>query len=146
MKDKMIRKMKKKDINIIHGELNNLSDRDKCFFHPFEFTLENIRNLLELDYDNYYVAEIDNEIVGYSHLRTFGKYKIPTYGGVIWRRFRNKGYGTKMLEEVLEDAKRLNYESVKLKVYKDNNNALKLYRDYGFRIIGMEGKEWWMEK
>ena len=142
----MLKKLEKKDINILFKRLNELSDNDKKLYHPHPFTKEALFDLLIKDYDHYFVMLIEDELVGYSMLRTFNKYEIPTYGQVIWEEYRGKGYGSEILEETLKEAVDLGFNIVKLKVYPHNKTAYNLYIKHGFKEIGKEGNEIWMEK
>jgi ribosomal protein S18 acetylase RimI-like enzyme len=142
----MLRKLHRNDLNELSDRLNNLSKEDKDFFHPHGFEINDLEKLLTLDYDHYFVFEKDNRVVGYSMLRTFGKYKIPTFGGIIWKDFRGKGYGSELLIETLFLAKEIGFDKVKLKVYKNNEVAFNLYKKHDFQVIGEEGKQFWMEK
>lgn len=142
----MLRKIRKKDIDYLHEKLNNLSDKDRKLYHPHPFTKEALTELLTKDYDYYFVLEKNGKIVGYSMLRTFNKYEIPTYGQVLWEKHRGKGYGSEILIETLKEAEKIGFNSVKLKVYPHNKVAYNLYIKHGFKEIGTEGKEIWMEK
>lgn len=142
----MIRKLEERDLPKLHERLSSLSQGDKEFFHPHPFTLTALRDLLGLTYDHYFVKEIDHTLIGYSMLRTFGKYEIPTFGGVIWEEYRGKGYGSVLLEDTLTEAKKIGFNLVKLKVYEQNMRAFNLYKKHGFTILGKEGDEIWMEK
>ena len=70
----MLRRLEKKDVNIIYKQLNALSKQDKEFFHPYTFDKKTILGLLVKKYDCYFVFEDKDKIVGHSFLRTFGKY------------------------------------------------------------------------
>jgi len=142
----MLRKLEKKDIDILHKKLNKLTVKDKELFHPHPFTKEALTDLLTKNYDYYFLMKKNGEIVGYSMLRTFGKYEIPTYGQVIWKENRGKGYGSKILKETLKRAKKIGFKNVKLKVYPGNKIAYNLYVKHGFKEIGLEKNEIWMEK
>lgn len=142
----MLRKLQKSDIEELEKRLNNLSTEDKKLYHPHPFTKEALNNLITLDYDYYFVKILNGKIVGYSMLRTFGKFTIPTYGQVIWDEFRGKGLGSKILEETINEAKNLGFGLVKLKVYEQNDVAFNLYKKHGFEEIGTEGKEIWMQR
>lgn len=143
--DSMIQKLMLKDISILHKELNSLSEQDKRFFNPFEFTIKSLKGLLKKTKDHYYVMIADGKIIGFSQLRTFNKYNIPTYGGVIWKRYRDRRYGTIMLKETLSEAKHIGYKRIKLKVDKNNFVAMSIYKKCGFCVIGEEENNWWMD-
>jgi len=142
----MLRTLEKKDINFLHEKLNSLSTDDKKLYHPHPFTKEVLYDILKKDYDYYFVLEKKGVIVGYSMLRTFNKFEIPTYGQVVWEEQRGKGYGSEILKETLKKAKEIGFKSVKLKVYSHNGTAYDLYVKHGFKEIGIENNEIWMEK
>jgi len=144
----MLRKMKDTDVPTVCNELTSLDESVKNVFHPFDFTMDSINNLLTLPYDHYFVCENDEGvIVGLCFLRTFGKYRIPTFGLVVWKRFRSMGYGRFMTKQVLDIAeKKLKYPSVKLKVHASNKVAYHLYIKSGFVVLYWDVDSWWMEK
>jgi len=142
----MLRQLSRKDIPVLLKELQHLSDDVKHQFHPHPFTNEALQAARTAQGDYHYVFVNDDYILGYSFLRTFNKYPIPTYGGVIWKQYRGKGFGSIMLDETLDKARELGFSTVKLKVYKTNNRAFQLYKKHGFTIIDEEGSEWWMQK
>ena len=142
----MLRKLQEKDIDFLLEKLNSLSDKDKQLYHPHPFTREKLLELLEKEYDSYFVLEKKGVIVGYSMLRTFGTFEIPTYGQVIWQEHRGKGYGSEILEKTLEEAVKNGFKTVKLKVYPYNKVAYQLYIKHGFKEIGTEHDEIWMER
>lgn len=41
-----------------------------------------------------------------------------------------------MMSEIIENSKKLEYEQMELEVYSDNENAIKLYKKYGFEKWG----------
>jgi ribosomal protein S18 acetylase RimI-like enzyme len=142
----MLRKLQEKDIDFLLEKLNSLSDEDKKLYHPHPFTRKTLLELLEKEYDSYFVLEKKGVIVGYSMLRTFGTFEIPTYGQVIWQEYRGKGYGSEILEKTLEEAVKIGFKTVKLKVYPNNKVGYQLYIKHGFKEIGTENDEIWMEK
>lgn len=141
----MLRKLQKCDFKELEKRLNELSDEDKKLYHPHPFTKEALEQLINFDYDFYFVKILKGKIVGYSMLRTFGKYAVPTYGQVIWEEFRGTGLGSQILEETINEAKNLGFGIIKLKVYEHNYVAHNLYKKHGFKKIGTEGKEIWMQ-
>lgn len=56
----------------------------------------------------------------------------------INKRFRGKGYGRKVLDEVMKIAKFENKSTVKLYVSQTNEIAIHLYQRYGFKIHNTE--------
>ena len=56
---------------------------------------------------------------------------------VVRKNFRNKGIGKKLLDFLLKEAKKENIKVAFLEVNKDNLPALKLYKNLGFKEIGI---------
>ena len=143
----MLTELTKKDIKKLSKELQSLSKQDKHFFHPHKFNIKTLENLIQEKGDHYYLyLNESTKFVGYGMLRTFGKYEIPTLGCVIWKRYRGYGDGKKLVEELVDKAKEIKYQKIRLKVYPDNKAAYKLYKIVGFKEIGKnEDGEIWME-
>lgn len=140
----MLIKLEKKHIDELLMNLQSLSDEDRYFFHPHIFDKKILENLLT-DKENYYIYREDNKNIGYCFLRTFGRYETPTLGCIIWKKYRHKNHGYKMMVELIQKNKELGNKKLKLKVYKENINAIKLYEKCGFEKIDEGGDEIWME-
>jgi ribosomal protein S18 acetylase RimI-like enzyme len=52
---------------------------------------------------------------------------------IVYKRYRNRGIGSSLLEYVCEEARRRNFCRVTLEVRNDNNPAKRLYRATGFK-------------
>jgi ribosomal protein S18 acetylase RimI-like enzyme len=128
-------------------ELQELSEEDKIFFSPHEFDNESIKNLHKEKGNHYYLyLDASGAFAGYGMLRTFGKYEIPTLGCVIWRGYRQRGEGRKLVEELISKARELKYQKIRLKVHRKNKTAFQLYQKTGFRPMGKSEDELiWME-
>ena len=86
---------------------------ETTYFHPHNFDRETLTNLLSDPGNHYYVyLDENNNFVGYGMLRTFNKYSIPTLGCVIWKKYRGKGQGRKLVKELIGKAKELNYKKI----------------------------------
>jgi len=136
----IFRSLIQKDIEEILEMLNNLSRKNKEFFHPHKFNIETLIDNLNSN-DHYFVLILENKIIGYSFLRLFG-YKIPSFGCCIRKGYENKGYGALLTRWTINKAKDFGYSKVILKTYKENISAQKIYKKIGFKIIGeTEDKE-----
>lgn len=60
---------------------------------------------------------------------------------VVKKDFREKGYGKKLMNNIIEYAKKENYEEMSLGVNLDNYIAFKLYVDLGFTKIQYIGED-----
>lgn len=83
----------------------------------------------------YYLAYFKNNLIGITGLYLYPKYPddawIGWYG--ISLKFRNRGFGTEILEWTIEKAKTLNYKTIRLYTDNDDNaNAVKLYKKMDF--------------
>lgn len=56
---------------------------------------------------------------------------------VVKKSFRNKGIGKKLLDFLIKEAKKQNIKNIFLEVNKNNFPALKLYKNFGFKEIGI---------
>lgn len=79
-------------------------------------------------------------------LRTFCIYPKPTFGGVIHKDYRNRGYGDILLSNTLKKAEELRFNIVMLKVDMDNTKAIHLYKKNGFKETQRYENRIWMEK
>ena len=126
-----IQPMTKEDIDMVA----NL-EKD-TFSSPWSY--ENLQE--SLNRDNYYflVAKEDSMVVGY-----IGMYAILDEGDItniaVNKDFRRQGIGTMLLKEMLWTAKKNNLVTVTLEVRVSNENAISLYKQQGFAIIGTRKK------
>lgn len=60
---------------------------------------------------------------------------------IVKKDFRGKGYGKKLMNNIIEYAKKENYEEMSLGVNLDNYIAFKLYVDLGFTKIQYIGED-----
>ncbi|WP_440944934.1 GNAT family N-acetyltransferase [Methanosarcina sp. T3] len=90
----------------------------------------------------FYVIKNQDQVIGYCiyHLkpafssRGFEK-KAVVYSIAIDSKFRNKGFGRKLLEESIREMKLNGVLSILLYVNVNNTPAIKLYRKTGFFIV-----------
>lgn len=59
---------------------------------------------------------------------------------VVRKDKRQKGIGTKLLNEIFEVTKRLNIQSITLEVNEKNQSAINLYQRFGFQQVGLRKK------
>ena len=102
----------------------------------------NIQNL-KSDFENpnsyYFVASIDNEIVGFAGiLKIMDEANIMNIVTKIDKR--KLGIGSKLLEELIKKSKELGCSSITLEVNEHNLPALHLYEKFNFKRIGLRKK------
>ena len=105
----------------------------KSFPYPFGEAL--IWNIYHGAPELCYIIEYNKEIIGF----LLGGYTaIPKQAHIlsfaIKLDYRGRGFGRRILVHFLERTKILGYSSIKLEVQVDNDKAIKLYEELGFRI------------
>ena len=118
--------------------------------------LENIKGCLLTDFDNfwsynilkqelengkskYFVAKQENEIVGFAGILLIID-QVNIMNIVVKKDKRNFGIGSLLLEEIIRYSKIHNATSITLEVNEKNIPAIKLYKKYGFKQVGLRKK------
>lgn len=118
--------------------------------------LENIKGCLLTDFDNfwsynilkqelengkskYFVAKQENEIVGFAGILLIID-QVNIMNIVVKKDKRNFGIGSLLLEEIIRYSKIHNATSITLEVNEKNILAIKLYKKYGFKQVGLRRK------
>lgn len=118
--------------------------------------LENIKDCLLTDFDNfwsynilkqelengkskYFVAKQENEIVGFAGILLIIN-QVNIMNIVVKKDKRNFGIGSLLLEEIIRYSKIHNATSITLEVNEKNIPAIKLYKKYGFKQVGLRRK------
>lgn len=79
------------------------------------------------------VATDKNKPVAYGHLDRDGE--NVWLGICVLPAFQGKGYGRKMMTELIEQGKKSGVKKIVLTVDKHNESAITLYEWFGFRVI-----------
>jgi RimJ/RimL family protein N-acetyltransferase len=98
--------------------------------------------------DHCLVAEVNGIIVGAVWVRCMKAYGFidedtPELAMSVYREYRGKGIGTKLLKEMLKFLYNKGYVQVSLSVEKDNY-AAKMYKNLGFKVIEEKGNDYLM--
>lgn len=103
-------------------------------FNPFPLTADSARDLLAgRRLDRFYGAFADDRMAGFAMLRGWDEgYQVPSFGILIDRSCRGRGFGRQMLVWILAQARGLGCERVRLSVYRSNAVAARLYAGVGF--------------
>lgn len=80
------------------------------------------------------LVEGDEIITIAEYMQVLGKNEVFLYGISTRKKYRNRGNARKIMEESEKYLKRLGYKEVGLTVDPNNNIAMKLYKDLGYRI------------
>lgn len=80
------------------------------------------------------LVEGDEIITIAEYMQVLRKDEVFLYGISTRKKYRNRGNARKIMEESEKYLKRLGYKEVGLTVDPNNNIAMKLYKDLGYRI------------
>jgi len=122
-----IEKMTREDIE------NIVAIENATFSIPW--TIDSFVKELENSHAHYYVLKLDDHLAGYG-----GFWKIIDEGHItnvaICEQYRGMGYGKRLIQELLEEAKKMNIQRMTLEVRESNTRAIKAYEKFGFIIEG----------
>ena len=121
------------------------------------YDLENIKDILNLEFDDFWnynilKQELLNEnsiylvaknseglILGFSGVQ-FILDEADITNIVTRKSFRNKGIGSKLLENLIIASKEKNMSSITLEVNENNIYAISLYKKFNFETTGLRKK------
>ncbi|MCL4462639.1 MAG: ribosomal protein S18-alanine N-acetyltransferase [Firmicutes bacterium] len=95
-----------------------------------------INELMDNGFASYWVAMVDEQVVGYAGIWTIMDEAHLTTLAVCCR-WQERGVGSLLLEHLLVNAKTLGAMRITLEVRVSNNKAQKLYKKYGFLSSGL---------
>lgn len=95
-------------------------------------TLSNYK-ITDNAFNNVIIYKEDNQILGYLDYSIMYERGEINYIFVL-EQYRSKGIASKLLEYMINNTK---VEEISLEVNKDNSNAIKLYRKYNFKEVGI---------
>ena len=128
MENLIIEKMNLKDFEQIKENLQNDFD-DFWNANILESELKNNNSL-------YFVAKKENEILGFIGITKNIDF-VEILNIVVKKDFRNKGIGNKLLQKIIEVAKKMKMQEIYLEVNEKNQNAIKLYEKNNFEKKGV---------
>lgn len=111
-------------------------------FNPFPLTDESARRIAcNREQDRFYIARFHRELVGFGMLRGFqAGYALPSLGILIGVPYQGRGFGRRLIEEVVRATSMLGCDGVRLSVYNWNRRAIRLYESLGF-VAEADGDE-----
>ena len=98
--------------------------------------------------DHCLVAEDEGKVVGAVWTRIINDYghiddKTPSFAISLYREYRGRGIGTKLMQEMLNLLKEKGYKRASLAVQKANY-AVRMYKKVGFEIVDENEEEYIM--
>ena len=87
------------------------------------------------------VAMVDSQMVGFGSLNVFNPrrayYHVADFSIYIERSWRGKGVGSRLLQALIERARRIGYHKMVLSAFPFNEGGVALYQKFGFRVVGL---------
>lgn len=97
---------------------------------------------------DYYIWGIryETEAIGVCGMKNVTEFDAEYWGYIGEKAHWNKGIGTFMLDFIFQEAKNKHLKEVYLKVWKDNQRAIKLYSKYGFEKFKQDQELFYFKK
>ncbi|NLP46372.1 MAG: ribosomal protein S18-alanine N-acetyltransferase [Epulopiscium sp.] len=135
-----------KEIIITSMKKNHISQvweiEKQCFTIPWS-KQSLTKEIQDNDFAIYFVAIYDQIVSGYA-----GLWKIVDEGHItniaVLPKVQGKGIGSKLIETLIQEGKKIGLRALTLEVRVSNNKARSLYEKYGFRIMGIR-KEYYQD-
>lgn len=83
--------------------------------------------------DLFFVAEVDNNIVG-TIITGFDGHRGWLYSLAVHPKYRNKEIGTSLVKKALEELEKLGCLKVNLQINCDNQSVVEFYKKVGFSV------------
>lgn len=128
--------------------LNLVANGDTDLFHPHPFTAEAAASICghstgdPATGDEYHAVLEEGRIVGYGMLRGWAEgYSIPSLGIAVAPDRRGQGVADALMRHLHRVAAARGAPAVRLKVYRTNTRAIRLYRSLGYRLTSYSAAE-----
>lgn len=125
-----IRKISLNDIHLIKLFLQNAGTSLNTFRYydkrPLDIVSEHVYTIILLD------GELP---IGYGHLDNSDKKSTVWLGIALAEQYLGKGLGSILLNNLIEEADKLDYLIIQLTVDSENIPAIRLYEKFGFKIL-----------
>ena len=136
----IVRKAKKEDIDAIWEIFREVIKTGDTYVFPPDTQQGELKKYWTADYIDTYVVELEDRIVGTYILKPnqvgLGAH-IANGSYMVHPIAQGKGIGKSMCEHSIEQAKLLGYVAMQFNIVVSTNEpAIKLWKQYGFKIIG----------
>ncbi|MDW7656112.1 MAG: GNAT family N-acetyltransferase [Bacillota bacterium] len=141
----IIRQIHEQDTERLYAYFSSFSDETRYFFTPHELGMAFAEKLTHADLVDpetrrfVVVTQQDGQetIIGYFFFWSWQK-KVPWFGIGVRDGYKGRGLGSLMMQHAIREAKQQGKGGILLTTKKDNARAQKLYRKFGFVILGDE--------
>ncbi len=141
----IIRTPRWEDLDDLMDFINSLVREDAAILRDAEVSRAEeaewlSKRLVSLEKDEiiHFVAEVDGRVVASAEIakRKSRQKHVGVLGIAVKSGYRRFGIATKLMDELLQEAKRQGLKVIILDVYEKNTPALNLYRKMGFKEVG----------
>lgn len=127
-----------KILPMTEADIEEISPNFQTEFDEF-WNINNLKNDFQNPNSTYFVAKLDNEIVGFAgFLNICDEANIMNIVTKINKR--HLGIGSKLLSQLITSAHEQNCKSITLEVNEHNTYAIHLYEKFNFKRIGLRKK------
>ncbi|WP_313133705.1 GNAT family N-acetyltransferase [Anaerocolumna sp.] len=127
-------------LNIVGGESDNLLFGKNEFYMTIEEEQKFIKDFNGSLNSIMLLAKDNGNIVAVGSLSAFGRKRISHRGEIaisVKKEYWNKGIGSAMMKELIQFGReKAKLSVIQLTVKADNENAIQLYKKFGFKQIG----------
>ncbi len=127
-------------LKTVGGESDNLTFGSEGIGIPLEKEKKYIKSMIEDNASGLFVGKINGKIVSVAGIDTNSKKRLShnaEIGISVMKEHWNKGIGKNMMEFIINFARIAHtIKNLTLEVKVDNVNAIKLYKNLGFKEIG----------
>ena len=117
------------------GDLDEMMEIENASF-TLPWTRESYEEVMALDSVVVSIARFGPEIAGYILTQRIGE-EMELHTFAVKPSFRKMGVGQKLLEYMISDGKASGVTMIFLQVRPSNDEALKLYKKFGFITVGL---------
>lgn len=137
---------KSKEVEILPMTLETLNEIADSLTSDFDdfWSSATLESELKAENSTYFVARFHQQIVGFAGIKTMVD-EADIMNIVVKKDFRNQGFGSLLLENLINLSKQLNLVSINLEVMEENYPAIHLYKNFGFEQIGAR-KNYYQDK
>lgn len=108
---------------------------DNKHFQPHPFDDASIKQIIHSKSKDYYCLLVEHaDVLGYGLLRWHTGYSRPSLGIAVHPKKRKRGYASALMEHLHEESLKRDSRQVRLRVKKDNPEAIKLYEKFGYHL------------
>ena len=127
--------------SLVREEAPILREKEVSRIEEAEWLAERLVSL-EKDEIIHFVAEVDGKVVASAEIakRRGHQKHVGVLGIAVKSGYRRLGIATKLIEALLEEAKKQGLKVIILDVYEKNLPALNLYKRMGFKEVGRAPK------